>query len=420
MADLVHVVSKRNNANHAVCCQHEGPAPGAEVAPLPAMSIRVRSQLISLTSNNLGYARGGSVPGLNWWDAYPTPQSLPAPFNNSDEWGIVPAWGYGVVTESTIDAIGPGTLLFGFWPASAHTVVLQLQPSEPPGYWQETSQHRHRLLAIYNRYRQVVAEDAQTMAMKTLFLGTAGFLLNHFVFSPHCIHPLGLGAPWSDEDASLASAVVISLSASSKTGRSFAWEVARDRDTATQGPMALLQLTSVPESVPRHPEALLPIKSASYGEIKQGVVDWVAGFQPSRVVIVDFGAAEDVTESLIGALADADLGGSVSIIAVGSEAKVYSSAEVLRRMARNKELGKVQLNTGALLNRALEVETPAIFAHKLDDAWSRCYREGGFGSIEVKMLRGVGGSEGIEGAWSDLCNRKVAADVGLVVQLQGV
>ncbi|KAK4108569.1 hypothetical protein N656DRAFT_784077 [Canariomyces notabilis] len=259
------------------------------------------------------------------------------------------------------------------------------------------------------------------MAMRTLFLGSAGFLLNNFVFAPTStstrrLHPFGQGGPWSEEDADLTSAVVISLSASSKTGRSFAWELARDRDVAVHGPLALLQLTSVPGCVPQHPKASLPIMAARYDELERGM-DWVASFRPSRVVIVDFGAAESVSESLAAAANKMDV--AVSVIGVGSEAKVYSESELLGRVERSKRLGKVQLNTGALLDRALEVEAPGKFMSKMDDAWRRCYEEGGFGDIELTFYRGVKGPRGIEGAWTDLCSQRVGPNVGIVVQLSG-
>ena len=54
----VHVVSKTDNARHATFAIQTEPV---KLAP---SSIRVRTLLVSLTSNNLSYARGGDF--LHW------------------------------------------------------------------------------------------------------------------------------------------------------------------------------------------------------------------------------------------------------------------------------------------------------------------------------------------------------------------
>jgi len=79
----IHVVSKQDNAVTATFPYDE---------PLPQLaesSVRVKTDCIAITSNNLGYARIGTL--LHWWDIYPVPSAAPAPYHNNDEWGIVPA-----------------------------------------------------------------------------------------------------------------------------------------------------------------------------------------------------------------------------------------------------------------------------------------------------------------------------------------
>ncbi|KAH8878973.1 hypothetical protein GQ53DRAFT_756346 [Thozetella sp. PMI_491] len=410
MTDLVHVVSKRNIAEHAVQpLGRDAPPP----PPLPPSSVRVRPRLISLSSNNLSYARGGTM--LHWWDAFPVPGTLPAPYNDAQEWGIVPAWGYGVVAESTVDAIKPGSLLWGFWPTASHAVDLQLRPTAPAGSWEETSPHRSQLMTMYNQYSEAAAESRELMAMKALFLWRGSYVLHHGVFSRLALHPLGTGGPWTAEDADLRSAVVVSLSASSKTGRGLAWELARDRDVEASGPLGLLQLTSAPERLGTYKDSKLPTKSAKYHDASVG--EWVSSFRPSHIVIMDFGASDAAMDSLLSAISG--VAASTTIIAVGSEAKVYTGEELQARAAKAKTLEKVQLNTSALLDRILEVEDPAEFISRMDEAWMRCYQEGGFGDVTVKSLREVRGPQGIEGAWSDLCGGKLAPNVGIVVHLPG-
>lgn len=404
----VHVVSKLDNAQHATF-------PLAQtLPPLPASSVYVRTRLVALTSNNLSYARGGGPP-LHWWDAYPVPASGdPAPYHDDREaWGVVPAWGYAEVTHSTVGAIAPGALLWGFWPASGHVVPLQLEAKERPGHWKETSEHRGTLMTVYNHYEQTGgAQGAEDMHVRALCypLWAGPNLLNRSTFSDRRIHPLGFGQPWSAEDADLSSAVVVSLGASSKTGRGLAWELARNRDTAAQGPLALLQLTSAPGTLSSF-DTSLPIKSASYTEIDTAVGGWVAAHTPSRVVIIDFGASDAMLQSLLAVVA-----APVTVVAVGHENKVYSSAELQAR----KEAGaaKVQLNTSGLRDRTIAATGAERYYREADETWTRCVADGTFGNITVKVLRGgVAGRQGIEGAWSDLCSRKVPPSVGLVIDL---
>ena len=57
----VHVVSKVDNEQHATFTLQTPSSPAVELSP---SSIRVRTLLVSLTSNNLSYARGGHF--LHW------------------------------------------------------------------------------------------------------------------------------------------------------------------------------------------------------------------------------------------------------------------------------------------------------------------------------------------------------------------
>ncbi|XP_014559589.1 hypothetical protein COCVIDRAFT_13494 [Bipolaris victoriae FI3] len=407
MAKSIHVVSKLDNAKHAVFHIDQ------DLPSLAASSVRVQTWLVSLTYNNLTYARSGTL--LKWWDTYPVPESSPTPFNNREEWGIVPAWGYGRVLESTIDAIAPGSLLWGMWPTSEHAVDLQLEATEPSSHWPERSAQRSKLMTMYNSYEQVSESDAQTMRMTALCkpLWQGPHLLNTSVFSTRRIHPFGFGAPWSQEDADLSSAIVVSLSASSKTGRSFGWEMARNRDVSKHGPRALIQMTSVPNTLPRY-ESPLPMKAATYDDTS--TMAWAEQFDPSRVVIVDFGASNAVLESVRAAASK--LAQKVTVVAVGYEAKVYTQEEIAARMATANT--KVLVNTSGLRDRVIESQGALEFSQQIDGTWNRCLKGDAFASLQVKVLNAVRGEEGIEGAWSALCDRKVAADVGMVAEFSNI
>ncbi|KAJ4362163.1 hypothetical protein N0V95_001511 [Ascochyta clinopodiicola] len=404
MAKCVHVVSKLDNKEHAVFWINE------TLPSLAASSVRVQTWLVSLTYNNLTYARSGTP--LHWWDVYPVGSSSPSPYDNKEEWGIVPAWGYGRVIDSNIDAIVSGSLLWGMWPTSGHTIDLHLEPNEPKGHWTERSPHRNKLMTVYNSYEQVSQREPQAMRITALCkpLWQGPHLLNASVFSAERIHPFGFGAPWSETDADLSSAVVISLSASSKTGRSFSWELARNRDVERLGPKALLQLTSAPDTLPRY-ETALPVMTASYDDSSAMV--WTEQFKPSRIVIVDFGASDAVLEALVAK--SSDIATNVTVVAVGYEAKVYTQEEIQARM--KTAIAKVPVNTSGIRDQSIGRQGASKFARHLDETWNKCLTERAFDSLRIKVLRAIDGVEGIEGAWSDLCSRKVPADIGIVVDL---
>lgn len=407
---FIHVVSKIDNSKHTVYEFTFDPS----ASPLAASSIRVQTKLISLTSNNLSYARGGEQ--LHWWDTYPVPLSSPAPYNNQQEWGIVPAWGYARVLESTIHDIAPGSLLYGMWPTSAHAVDLQLKPQPgAPGHWIETSPHRSALMTVYSNYEQITAPlDVPTMELRTLCKPqhAAPHLLNKTTFSrEHKVHPLGFGGPWSDAEASLTNAVIISLSASSKTGRCFHWELARNRAVQEDGPLALLQVTSVPASLSAF-ESPLPVRGVSYGDLDAGL-NWAAEFQPSRSIVIDFGAPDAVLQATAESLKKRDI--EVQILAVGAEAKIYTPEELMAKL--EMPLAKVQVNASGLRDQDIAAKGFVESNRELDEARERCIADGTFSYMTIKPVQGVKGASGLEGVWSDLCARKVDPTVGIVVHV---
>ncbi|KAK3947172.1 hypothetical protein QBC32DRAFT_328775 [Pseudoneurospora amorphoporcata] len=157
-------------------------------------------------------------------------------------------------------------------------------------------------------------------------------------------------------------------------------------------------------SDPTHP--LIPsgsLKNVGYGEEElRAVVQWVRRLQEEegveRVVIVDFGAAKEVTEVLVKGLKSTSKGDvkkelEVLVLAVGNECKVYSGEEIQARMANGQALGKVQFNTSGRQD------------------WVK------YDLNVIMVLRGPN-ANGIEGAWEAFCGQKLAPNAGIVVRLE--
>lgn len=401
---IVHIISKHDNSKHASF----GVDPGKELPKLADSSIRVRTSLISLTSNNLTYARAGTP--LHWWDTFPVPATAPASYANAENWGILPAWGYGEVLESTL-SIPVGTTLWGFWPTSSLPVDLQLEPAEPAGHWIDTSPHRTKVMSYYQRYTQVKdpiteEEKAKTSLYKPVWV--AGFALDRYVFttSPSQrppTHPFGTGNAWTTEDADLTNAVVVNLSAASKTARGFLWQLAK-REMA-QRPLGILNVTNSPSSLPQSPIS----KPVSYASLSgSGTLDWIKKLAPRRLVILDFGGPTSIANSLT------QLNIPTTTVGIGSEPKVYSPDELKARMQSGADVGMVRLNTSGVREVAIANEGPEAYFEREERVWGEWLVDGEAVGTEVEWGEGV---RALEEGWEGLCRGEVPGARGLVYRL---
>ncbi|WYZ43495.1 hypothetical protein EsH8_VI_001194 [Colletotrichum jinshuiense] len=418
MVSEIHIISKRDLS------KHETLAVDLPLAQLASSSIRVRTSLIGITTNNLTYAKLGDL--LQWWNAWPVPLDVPAPYNNRAEWGIVPAWGFGEVLESSINTIPAGSLLYGYWPTSSHPVDLKLKPIEPQGHYREVSEHRQGLGSMYNHYN-LVDESAQSEEFRAWFavvfaVWQAGYVLNRFNFPAEFkpIHPLGnVGAEWTDKDGDLSSAVVVNLSASSKTGRSFSWNLAGNRKP-TAGPLALLQATSVPESLIVAPEAGFEIKTVNYDNlVAKETVDWIARFQPKRVVVANCGVPlkviEKFHEAVISSISEST---AFNVVQIGDEPKIQSPEAALAIMELRSKLGVVQLNTTGVIDAGIAVEGAEQFFREVNLAFERSLKDKVVGDLELTWGSGIGGANGIEKAWEDIINGTLSPKKAWVYRLE--
>ncbi len=241
----------------------------------------------------------------------------------------------------------PGTVIWGFWPTSTSPTNLRLKATEPKGHWIEISDRRQKLMSYYNRYIEqslnpvslssptFAEHDLERMAWNALFRGVweGAHLLCQHVFSPNPhlhppIHPLGSDISWTAADADLSSAILITLSASSKTTRSFAYHLAQRPKSS--GPLALLQVTSSPEPISKAADNLqssFETRTTSYSETSDSL-EWMAGLKASRIVIVDCGARAETLDQLLDSIKDHSTLQSLKmvIVQVGDQQKASPTA----------------------------------------------------------------------------------------------
>ncbi|KAJ5926268.1 hypothetical protein N7516_008041 [Penicillium verrucosum] len=423
----VHVVSKLDNRQHASFNLE-----AAAQRELSDSSVRIRTQLISLTSNNLTYARMGGF--LRWWDAYPVSEDYPAPYNDPSTWGIVPAWGYATVEETTIPELPKGTLLYGFWPTTSASTDLKLKRSSPEGHWIETSEHRQKLMPLYNRYTVTptttpiselttasnslsdsARDELDRMAWTTLLIGgVAGFVLSEYVFSSNPNQPPSIH--WETK--------LVNLAASTKTARVFSYYLSRKPDSSA--PLGLLQVTSAMSRIQeadRNLPTSVPSKVVAYGDVDcTESAEWLASRRPSKIVIVDFGGRGNAMEDTLSLIKNsAELQAcKVVIVQVGNEQKVYSTEEIIAGQTAMAELGKVQYNTSGVQDTILETVGPEAYFATIGAQWEKWLDERHLSEPGMKIVFGSGvcGADGVEGGWERLCHGQVGAEEGLVYKIQ--
>jgi len=111
-------------------------------------TIRVKIERFAFTSNNVTYAVAGDQ--LGYWQFFP-PAGV-----DSDGWGMMPVWGFAEVTESNATDIPVGDRLFGYFPPATH---LDLMPTHVAVHrFVDGTSHRAKLPAGYNTYYRVNAE----------------------------------------------------------------------------------------------------------------------------------------------------------------------------------------------------------------------------------------------------------------------
>lgn len=417
----VHVIRKDDIAQHASI--HTS----ISLPALDAVHVRARTAITCLTANNLSYAKGGTM--LRWWDTYPVPSHLPAPYNDPSQWGTCPCWGYGEVLESRHSDFEPGMLIWGFWPTSNLPVDLKLVPGPMNQLWAEESEHRMKLMSIYNRYSipdasarlaDMAQEKLDEMAWEAVFtIWGCAYLLNRYNLASPAVHPFGSNGktPWTAEDSDISQAVVINLSAGGKTAVSFADALINDREPGT-GPLGLLSITGSSGHISTSGNSF-PTKTVSYDAMTDNeTLKWIALQNPSKIVVCDFGGRGDSFIRLQQALEQQFSGASIMSIGIGGEAKPMSAQEM---GAWAKQIGTVksrtQMNTSDVRDAAIALVGAEAFYEQSKQAWRAFVDRGNLKSMKLVWGAGVDGENGLEGGWERLCRGDVPSDVGLVYRV---
>ncbi len=134
--------------------------------------ILVKVDQFAFTSNNITYAAVADMVG--YWKFFPA----------SDEWGIIPVWGFADVIASKNESIQVGERFYGYYPMGSHLIM---SPGKvKPTNFSDVITHRQALPPIYNNYINTKTDPGYSKkgeAIQSLFrpLFTTSFLIDDFM-----------------------------------------------------------------------------------------------------------------------------------------------------------------------------------------------------------------------------------------------
>lgn len=169
--------------------------------------ILVQIDLFSFTSNNITYAVSGNI--IRYWEFFP------ALGEQTQEWGVIPVWGFADVVESKTESIPVGDRIFGYFPPATHLKMKADRITEKR--FIDGSEHRATLPPTYNLYKRVLSESNYDK----------NFDRDRALFYPLYITSFCLWDSLKENNWHGAKQIVI-LSASSKTSIGLAYALHQD------------------------------------------------------------------------------------------------------------------------------------------------------------------------------------------------
>ncbi len=167
-------------------------------------------EYFAFTANNITYGAAGDM--LGYWHFFPVDEA-----QESNDWGMVPVWGFADIIESQCPELPIGDRIYGYFPP-AEWVVMQPQHIKP-GSFIDGIAHRQALPPLYNRYQRVLADQNYSKQNDI-----ARMLLSPLHLTSYCIWDHIRQQDWFGAEQ------VIVISASSKTSLGVGLALRLDND----------------------------------------------------------------------------------------------------------------------------------------------------------------------------------------------
>ncbi|OTB20087.1 hypothetical protein K445DRAFT_313896 [Daldinia sp. EC12] len=377
--------------------------------PLGESSLRIRTEVISLTSNNFTYCKLADL--ADWWGIHRIPPTTPAPYNDASVYGRISAWGYAKVVDSTFPSIPKGTYVWGYLPIGTLPLDFQVKEAGFPGQFFVTEPYRQHHLKLYNHYfvcpestAKAIQDKSDVIAYGALFrvMHLTAFLMAEFMFSEDPKQSVNL----TPEQADLTDATVINFAPGSKVGLAFARALrertsskpARIVGAASEYSKAFVESTGIYDAV----EATTadPLEVASRLGISKD----------SKIVIVDFGGRNHVQWKWAAALVSAYP--RVQFIVVGAEVS-EPSASVAPGGKPPAGLDISQVMADTQQNQAIAKVGEKEYYARANASWESFFSKRVPG---VKLVWGEG-MESVRDAWDRFAKGEVSSEEGLVFKI---
>ncbi|KAH9889674.1 hypothetical protein F4778DRAFT_773286 [Xylariomycetidae sp. FL2044] len=403
------------------------PIPSAlPYAPLAPSSLRLRTRLIGLTSNNFTYAKFGFL--FDWWDVHPPlPATTPAPYGDSDQYGRISAWGWAEVTESTYADVRPGSFVWGYLQIGtlAEDVAVAPTADHAAGQVLVTSEHRRNLMPFYNRYRVALGPAAESVrrdiegradrvaydAFARVMFETA-YLVNRYVLGAPATPPSSMTRTWTAEMADIRGATVFVLAPGSKAGACLAYELRHARD-ALDRPRQVVAVAS-DRSRDFVTGTGLYDTVLSAGVATLDALAQLGVSEEEKVVVIDFGGRDQLGAQWSKTL-KAHRKRHYLMLDVGSEISEVAASAILAGFGDAENLNPT-LQANDVREQAMKLHGggAAEYFERMDAAWDAMLSRGGIKGLKVRWGAGM---QDVKAGWERLAKADVDPDEALVFAL---
>lgn len=335
----------------------------------------------ALTANNVTYAVMGDK--LGYWQFFPPHKhALDEQQVDTQNWGILPVWGFADVVTSKCEAVPVGERLFGYFPPASHVLMSPSNISETT--WFDGSEHRSALPAGYNIYRRVAAEldynkaqEQERMLLYPLHI-TAFALYDYF-----------------QENKWFGASQLVMLSASSKTSTGLAYGVKDHNDSGNPRP-AMIALTST-----QNKEMVSGLNAydntLSYDEISQ-----IDNRKPT--LIVDMSGNGKTLSVLHKHLSDNMV--FCSNVGITHWGDFDAHADIIKERSH-------MFFAPSQIQKRIQDWGPKIFEQKSSEYLRHSIGES---RAWLKMTE-IDGLEQLKGIFPDICEGKIPPEAGLIIKI---
>ncbi|KAJ0118197.1 hypothetical protein J7T55_008980 [Diaporthe amygdali] len=385
-------------------------------APLGPSSVRVRTKVMSLTSNNMTYAKAGFLMKL--WGIHPLPPSTPAPFNDATKYGRINCWGFAEVLDSTHPSVEKGSYLWGYLPIGTLPQDLILQKGEVPGQVFVKNDYRQDIFPMYNRYsifppnlRSSIEAKTESVAYDAIvrIMFETAYLVNRFVFTSDpkdTVNPGPGDAEWGPRKADIEGATIICLAPGSKVALSFVRELRHGRKKAVAkviGAASSYSLEFV-RGTGEYDEVISTSEEPS--DVLIGIPD------SAKVVLVDFGGRGGIAQKWAEAMSKTHR--EVLLMLCGLEISEESSSNVLAGFQQIQSSAptyeSMQINASDIRDRAIAKVGEERYFREFEEAWDTFKKD----SIKGLKIHWGDGMEAVIKGWDSLAAGKAQPNEGLV------